>query len=62
MCLADVYDALRSKRPFRPAFTHDKRVKIIVEGDGRTKPCHFDPAVLEVFKQHARRFADVFAN
>lgn len=61
MCLADVYDALRSKRPYKPAFSHDKAVQIILEGDGRNQPGHFDPAVLQAFKQNTGRFADIFA-
>jgi putative two-component system response regulator len=46
MALADVYDALRSKRPYKPAFTHEKSVRIILEDVAR----HFDPAILEAFQ------------
>jgi putative two-component system response regulator len=60
MSLCDVYDALRSKRPYKSAFSHVKAVKIIVEGDGRTMPEHFDPAVLAVFSAHADRFRDIY--
>ncbi|MDZ7760165.1 MAG: response regulator [Desulfovermiculus sp.] len=45
MALADVYDALRSKRPYKEAFTHEKSCMIIEEGAGS----HFDPAVVEAF-------------
>ncbi|MFZ5774019.1 MAG: HD-GYP domain-containing protein [Thermodesulfobacteriota bacterium] len=65
MAVADVYDALISKRPYKPAFPHEKAVRIILEGDGRTRPEHFDPDVLaafatleNAFRQTARRFAD----
>jgi len=49
MQIADVYDALRSKRPYKPAFEHSKAVSIICDGDERTSPSHFDPKVLSAF-------------
>ncbi len=61
MAVADVYDALITKRVYKPAFSHEKAARIIVEGKGG----HFDPAVVDafieqeqVFKEIAVEFAD----
>jgi putative two-component system response regulator len=60
MNICDIYDALRSKRPYKPAFDHLKTVDIITRGDGRTQPEHFDPVIIAAFKQNHQSFRDIF--
>ncbi len=60
MSIADQYDALRNPRVYKPAFDHDLTYRIITEGDGRTMPQHFDPLILNIFKERAREFRDVY--
>ncbi|MCE1236787.1 MAG: response regulator [Hyphomicrobiales bacterium] len=52
--LADVFDALMSVRPYKPAWPIDKARAFIAEGAGK----HFDPACVEVF---FRRFEEIAA-
>jgi putative two-component system response regulator len=53
MALVDVYDALRSRRPYKKPFSHEKSTAIIVELDGS----HFDPRVVEMFVRIEDQFA-----
>jgi len=56
MALSDVYDALRSKRPYKDAFSHDKAIDIIMEGRGK----HFDPKLAYIFLENHSLFRDIF--
>jgi putative two-component system response regulator len=58
--ICDVYDALRSSRSYKEAFSHERSVEIITIGDKRTFPSHFDPLVLDAFKRISERFHEIF--
>lgn len=47
LCVADVYDALATDRPYRPAFSHQHTLQIMQEDAGRI----FDPALFSVFRE-----------
>ena len=61
MALADVYDALRSRRPYKEPFDHDLSVEIILKGDGRVCPDQFDPQLLAIFPLVVPAFAEYFS-
>lgn len=56
MAIVDVYDALRSKRVYKEAYSHEKSIEIIKQGAGT----NFDPVVLDVFIQNESEFEDAF--
>lgn len=55
MAVADVYDALISKRVYKPAFTHELAVAMMVEGRGR----HFDPDIADAMVRLEGEFARI---
>jgi len=55
MAVADVYDALISRRVYKPAFTHQQALDVMRKGRGT----HFDPDVLDAFFEIEGRFAAI---
>jgi len=58
--ICDVYDALRSPRPYKPPFDHDKTISILRHGDGRTYPEKFDPELLRLFLANDALFEEIY--
>jgi putative two-component system response regulator len=55
VALADVYDALTTKRVYKTAFSHDVARSILLEGKG----VHFDPDIIDGFVQHEGEFVAI---
>ena len=56
LAVADCYDALRSKRCYKSARTHDDTCATILQESGT----HFDPVVADLFRETADKFRDVW--
>ena len=52
LALADVYDALTSKRCYKEGFSHARSLEIIIDGSGK----HFDPDVVDAFVKTQNEF------
>jgi len=57
VAIADVYDALTTKRFYKEAFTHEKSREIIVD----LKGSHFDPDVVDAFLANEKNFSRICA-
>ncbi len=56
VAIGDVYDALRSMRVYKGAFTHEESTRQIVEGSGKD----FDPNLVNIFLHKNQEFKKVF--
>jgi len=56
MALADVYDALRSKRVYKEAFSHEKSMEIIASNKGT----HFDPVLVDLLILYNEEFKALY--
>jgi putative two-component system response regulator len=56
VAIADVYDALRMRRSYKPPFDHPTSIQKMMEG----KESHFDPALLDTFYTVADRFGEIY--
>ncbi|HON15680.1 MAG TPA: HD domain-containing phosphohydrolase, partial [Spirochaetota bacterium] len=54
--VVDVYDALRSKRPYKEPWSHEDAVKYILSRSGE----QFDPEIIEAFESELNRFDIIF--
>lgn len=55
MAVADVYDALISRRVYKDGMSHEKAVQIMIEGKGS----HFDPDMLDAFLEIQEEFRSI---
>ena len=53
--VADVFDALTSKRPYKEAFSNEKSLQIMKEGRGK----HFEPRLLDLFLENLDEVFDI---
>ncbi len=56
VAIADVLDALTSKRPYKEAFSLQKSIEIISEGRGT----HFDPVMVDAIRNNMRRIEEAY--
>ncbi len=56
MALADVYDALRSRRIYKEPYPHEKTLEIIRRG----RATHFDPMLVDLFLQNHEHFREIY--
>jgi putative two-component system response regulator len=55
VALADVYDALTSRRVYKDAYSHEKAKAIVLDARGT----HFDPEIVDAFLANENKFRQV---
>ncbi|MEP6388480.1 MAG: HD domain-containing phosphohydrolase [Halioglobus sp.] len=60
VAIIDVYDALRTSRPYREALDHATAIDIMCNGDERTDISKFHPDLLKTFLHHHHDFGEIF--
>lgn len=58
VAVADVFDALTSKRPYKEAYGFEQSINYINEGSGH----HFDPAIIDSLNNHKNELYELFLN
>ena len=58
VAVADVFDALASKRPYKEAFSFEESFNIILEGKGK----HFDPEIVRVFEKNKDIIYEIYSS
>jgi response regulator RpfG family c-di-GMP phosphodiesterase len=59
--IADVYDALRSRRSYKRPASHEETLQVFREGDDRVRPReHFDPELLATFFKLEGMFSGIY--
>jgi len=56
VAIGDVYDALRSRRVYKPALSHASTIKIMHDESAG----HFDPALMQAFRRCESKFETIF--
>jgi response regulator RpfG family c-di-GMP phosphodiesterase len=58
LAIADVYDALRRKRPYKESYSQEESVEIILDEKGKM----FDPVLVDIFFENRDKFDEAFIN
>jgi HD-GYP domain-containing protein (c-di-GMP phosphodiesterase class II) len=56
VAVADVFDALTSKRPYKEAFSYDEAKQIIIKGKGN----HFDPRIIACIEKNESELFSIY--